>query len=220
MTYPPYMREKARQLRLEQDLTIDEIADRLAVSRTTVYFWVGDLPRPQRCISRSTPSQRQGNRAMQAKYKRLRDEAYELGHWEFPRLARVPTFTDFVCLYIAEGYKRSRNTVQVGNSDPAVIKVADRWMREFSRRSMGYWVQHHADQRFDDLAAFWSIQLAIPPGVIQFQRKSNSSQLKHRTWRSKHGVLTVRTNDTLFRARLQGWVDRIRESWLDSPHGA
>jgi AcrR family transcriptional regulator len=214
------MREKARKLRQEQDLTIDEIAERLSVSRTTVYFWVGDMPRPLRCKSRSSPSQRRGNKAMQAKYKQLRDEAYELGSWEFPRLARIPTFTDFVCLYIAEGYKRSRNTVQVGNSDPAVMILAHRWMREFSRRPFDYSVAHHADQRFEDLAAFWSAQLKIPAGHIEFQRKSNSGQLEHRTWRSKHGVLSVRTNDTLFRARLQGWIDRIRASWLDSPDGA
>jgi hypothetical protein len=157
---------------------------------------------------------------MQAKYKRLRDEAYELGSWEFPRLARIATFTDFVCLYIAEGYKRSRNTVQLGNADAAVIKVADRWMREFSRRPIAYLVQHHADQHFEDLAAFWSGQLGIPAGWIEFQRKSNSGQLGSRNWRSKHGVLTVRTNDTVFRARLQGWIDCVRQSWLDSPHGA
>jgi hypothetical protein len=153
---------------------------------------------------------------MQAKYKRLRDEAYELGSWEFPRLARIPTFTDFVCLYVAEGYKRSRNTVSLSNSDPAVIKLGDRWLREFSRRPIGYCVQHHADQRFEALAAFWGSELEVPAGSIEFQRKSNSSQLKNRTWRSEHGVLTVRTNDTLFRVRLQGWIDRLRQSWLDS----
>jgi hypothetical protein len=54
-----------------------------------------------------------GNKAMQAKYKRLREEAYELGRWEFERLARLPMFRDFVCLYIAEGYKKDRNTVSV-----------------------------------------------------------------------------------------------------------
>ena len=107
MTYPPYMREKARQLRREQDLTIDEIAERLAVSRTTVYFWVGDMPRPKRVVQRANPPPAElGSRAMQAKYRRLREEAYELGRWEFPRIARTPTFRDFVCLYIAEGYKR------------------------------------------------------------------------------------------------------------------
>jgi hypothetical protein len=35
-------------------------------------------------------------------------------------------------------------------------------------------------------------------------------------------VLTVATNDTYLRARLQAWIDRIREDWsLDSaPSGA
>ena len=79
VTYPAYMREKARQLRMEQGLTIDEIAERFEVSRTTIYFWVGDMPRPARCVARRGPNQALGNKAMQAKYKRLRDEAYELG---------------------------------------------------------------------------------------------------------------------------------------------
>jgi len=47
-------------------------------------------------------------------------------------------------------------------------------------------------------------------------RKSNSSQLKGRKWRSEHGVLSVGTNDTHFRARLQGWIDRVEDGWIDS----
>ena len=44
-----------------------------------------------------------------------------------------PRFRDFVVLYIAEGYKRCRNTVSVGNSDPAVIRQLRQWMRRFGR---------------------------------------------------------------------------------------
>jgi DNA-binding transcriptional regulator YiaG len=65
MTYPPYLREKARELRRSEALTIDEIADRLAVSRTTISFWVGDMPRPKRCVSRAKPPPHHlGNKAM------------------------------------------------------------------------------------------------------------------------------------------------------------
>jgi len=220
MTYPPYMREKARRLRAQQELTIDEIAARMAVSRTTVYFWVADMPRPERCRSRRGSAHALGNKAMQVKYKRLRDEAYELGRWEFPRLAKCPTFRDFVCLYMAEGYKRSRNTVSLANSDAAVIKLANCWILSFARNPVGYSVQHHADQSLEQLAAYWGGQLRVPADRIGFQRKSNSSQLRHRTWRSRYGVLTVRTGDTLLRSRLQGWIDRLQEAWLDSPHGA
>ena len=52
------------------------------------------------------------------------------------------------------------------------------------------------------------------PNRSAMQRKSNSNQLAGRTWRSVHGVLTVRVCDTLLRAKLQGWMDRLRESWL------
>ena len=153
---------------------------------------------------------------MQLKYKRLRDEWHELGRLEFDRLSREATFSEFVCLYLAEGYKRSRNSVSLANSDVAAIALALRWYREFSRKPIGFSIQHHADQRVEDLTAYWASELGIPDISISFQRKSNSGQLRHRTWRCKYGVIAVRVHDTYFRARLQGWIDRIRGHWLDS----
>jgi hypothetical protein len=221
MTYPPYLRERARQLRAEEQLTIDEIAERLAVSRTTVFFWVGDMARPERCIQKAKPPPHQlGNKAMQAKYQRIREEAYADGVSSFEDLSREPGFLEFVTLFIAEGYKRNRNVVSVANSDPAVIAIADRWIRRLGRNKTTYSVQYHADQDLARLQSFWAELLDLNPKEVRLQRKSNSNQLSGRTWRSKHGVLTVTTHDTCFRARLQAWVDLVRQRWLDSPHGA
>jgi hypothetical protein len=220
MTYPLYLREKARQLRREKKLTIDEIAERLAIGRTTVFHWVRDMPRPQRCLHRRGSAHQIGSSAMQAKHKRYRDEAYELGRWEFPRLAAEPQFRDFVCMYIAEGYKRDRNRVSLCNSDPAVVRLADRWIRDFSRNPVTYSIQYHADQSIEELRRFWSAELGVSGSHIKFQRKSNSSQLRSRVWRCRYGVISVRASDTVFRARLQGWIDRLEELWLDSNHGA
>jgi hypothetical protein len=216
MTYPPYMREKARQLRRDKEMTIDEIAERLAVSRTTVYFWIGDMPRPARVKARQTPTQRRGSEAMQMKYRLIREQAYELGRWEFPRLEPLPNFRDFVCIYIAEGYKRCRNTVSVANSDPAVIRLSQPWIVGFTSNKVSYAVQYHADQNLDELCAFWGGVVQRPAAEIRMQRKSNSSGLAARTWRSRYGVLTIAVGDTQLRARLQGWIDRLQESWLDS----
>ena len=33
-------------MRVERQLTIDELAERLALSRSTIYYWVRDLPIP------------------------------------------------------------------------------------------------------------------------------------------------------------------------------
>ncbi len=43
---PHIYAKKARSLRLERRLTIDELAARLALPRTTIYYWVRDLPIP------------------------------------------------------------------------------------------------------------------------------------------------------------------------------
>jgi len=212
MAYPPYLKEKARTLRRERNMTIDDLAERLALSRSTIYYWVRDLPIPPATANRSA-AQRRGTLAMQRRYTERREEAYREGVAEFGELAGDPEFRDFVCLYIAEGFKRDRNKVSLGNSDPAVIKVADRWVRRFTQRAVGYSVQYHADQDVRDLQAYWGELLAVEPSSIGLQRKSNSSQLAYRTWRCRYGVLTVRTCDTLFRARLQAWMDLLRASW-------
>jgi transcriptional regulator with XRE-family HTH domain len=75
MAYPAYLRERARELRTTKHLSLDEIAERLALPKTTVYCWIVDLPlgRPRR------ENGHKGNLAMQAKYRRLREDAYAQG---------------------------------------------------------------------------------------------------------------------------------------------
>ena len=208
--HPAYLKEKARTLRTQRHLSIDEIAARLALPKTTIYYWVKDLPldRPRR------DAPLPGNAAMQRKHSALRRSAYLQGRASFDPLSADPTFRDFVSLYIGEGSKRNRNVVALCNSDPEVIRLADRWIRRFSRRPIRYAIQYHADQDLDDLLAFWAQLLGTEPEAIAVQRKSNSNGLAGRIWRSRYGVLTVRTSDTLLRARLEAWMDRIRETWV------
>jgi hypothetical protein len=172
MTYPAYIRDKARELRTEKHLSIDEIAERLALPKTTIYHWVRDLPlgRPRR----ANPGQRNGNMAM-------------------------------------------RRRVSVGNSDPAVVVLCTQWIRRFARNPVSFSIQYHADQDLREITEFWGAQVRVAPEAIRLQRKSNSGQLAGRTWRSRYGILTVTAGDTLLRARLQGWIDCLREQWLDSP---
>jgi transposase-like protein len=219
MTYPPYVREKAEQLRSEKQLTVGEIAERLGIAKSTIFLWVGDIEIPRKPGSSAglTPSAREkGNAAMRAKYGKLREAAYACGEAEFPSMARRPFFRDFVCLYIAEGSKRSRNRVAICNSDPAVLRVAHPWMKSICARALEYSIQYHADQDLAAICDYWAGQLGIDPDAIRLQRKSNSGKLGGRSWRSVNGVLTITGNDTYARARLQAWMDCVRSCWLDS----
>ncbi len=202
-------------MRIERQFTIDELAERLALSRSTVYYWVRDLPIPGSGSGGVWPEaeRRKGNLAMQRKYRLLREAAYEQGMGEYEGLAADPTFRDFVCLYIAEGYKRRRSTVAICNSDPAIMQMAAGWIRRLSSKAPKGSIQYHADQDLDELRRFWGGTVGIAPGAIRSQRKSNSNQMAGRTWRSRHGVLEVSVHDTLFRMRLQAWMDRLRSEW-------
>jgi hypothetical protein len=156
MAHAAYIREKARAMRVERHFTIDQIAERLALPRTTIYYWVRDLPVPQ-AVRHSSPRQaarRRGNRAMQRKYRLLREDAYREGLDTFEALASDPTFRDFVCLYIAEGYKRDRNRVSIANSDPAVMQLATRWTRRLTTKPPVFAIQYHADQDLVALRRF------------------------------------------------------------------
>lgn len=44
MAHSRYLRQIARSLRVEQQLTVDELAARLSLPRSTIYYWVRDLP--------------------------------------------------------------------------------------------------------------------------------------------------------------------------------
>lgn len=211
MAYPVYVKEKARELRVAKKLTIDELAERLAVPRTTVYYWVRDLPIGQ--TKRRTLAAHRAGEVTRRIHRGRREAAYAQGMLEYPTLLNEPTFRDFVCMYIGEGSKRSRNVVAICNSDPAVVKLGAAWIRRLAQNPVSYSFQHHTDQDPAQICEFWAELLGVAPSAIKFQRKSNSGRLAGRTWRSRYGVLQVRSTDTYLRARLQAWMDCVRAEW-------
>jgi hypothetical protein len=76
-----------------------------------------------------------------------------------------------------------------------------------------FYIQYHADQDLNELREFWAATLGVDPAPIRLQRKSNSNQMTGRIWRSRYRVMTVRLCETLLRARLQAWMDRLRTEW-------
>ena len=123
-------------------------------------------------------------------------------------------FRDFVVLYIAEGYKRCRNTVSLANSDPQIIRLAWKWIDRFSCREPYLNLQYHRDQDPVQLTEFWMAALGIRQDQISLIRKSNSGNLQRRVWRCRYGVASVVSRDTYFRAELQAWIDGVTADWL------
>jgi transcriptional regulator with XRE-family HTH domain len=75
--YPTYIREKALELRTKKKLTIDEIAERLAISRTTIYYWVRDIPIPR--TADQALAQQRASRTTRRIHRERREAAYRDG---------------------------------------------------------------------------------------------------------------------------------------------
>jgi hypothetical protein len=198
-------------MRLETSLTIDEIAERLALSRTTIFYWVKDIPIPE--TRRQSEARQRASDANRDQARKKRDAAYQEGVRMYPKLIGQPTFRDFICMYIGGGTKKARNYVALCNSDPAVVKLAQSWIVWHGRNPVRYSLQFHADQSLGEMRTFWSRHLGIGPAAIKFQRKSNSNQLTGRNWRSPHGVLEVQCSDTYLKARIDAWSDLVKAEW-------
>jgi transposase-like protein len=208
----------ARSLRVEQQLTVDQLAARLSLPRSTIYYWVRDLPlregtseRPDESIDGAPRSAETASR----KAARARsEEAYEEGLATFEELSAQPTFRDFICIYLVKGEQGDRTRVSVSNSDPAVARLVSRWLRRLSGKAPFLLLRCGPDQSPRELRRFWGETIGIEPRSIRACGSCADLPGKQPVAGRTHGLLTIGVDDALLRARLQGWMRRARESWL------
>ncbi|HUA73829.1 MAG TPA: hypothetical protein VL988_03650 [Solirubrobacteraceae bacterium] len=261
----------ARSLRVEQQLTVDELAARLALPRSTIYYWVRDLPLRRGEEGREAddrPRGHEGDNGQEARGtahgtargdarratghgrraeggdpvagegrdgRRPGDglsssDAYEEGLESFEELASQPTFRDFVCIYLVQGEQRDRTRVALTNSDPAVMRLVSRWLRRLTDKAPFLSLQYRPGQSLRELRDFWGDAVGAEPRAIRAARRTAKSVGAAGGGGSgggggkgprgadggagaPHGLLTVAVEDSLLRARMQGWMHRARESW-------
>jgi hypothetical protein len=218
MTHSRYLRNMARLLRVERELSVDQLATRLALPRSTVYYWVRDLPLHSegRRGEAGRASARAGVGDAPGEVERLRPgqaSAYEEGLRSFGDLTAQPTFREFVCLYAAEGYKRGRTHVALANADPAIMRLASRWIWRLTDRSPSLSICCSDGQSLNELRGFWSEAVNQAPATIAPGSDADDAPLHAWGAPALHGVLTVSVDDKLLRARLQAWMCRLREGW-------
>jgi AcrR family transcriptional regulator len=208
-----HLKEKAIELRTLHNMSLDDICARLKVSRTTVYYWIKDIPITR--TEKQHAGQKAGTAAMSAKYAARRQQVYDAAYLQAAELLMDLSMRDFVVLYLAEGYRKNRNVVSFSNSSPQMVRFAHSCMRQLATNLVfHYSFQYHADQDPEELKQFWASCLGVSPDVIRPIPKTNSGHLKGRRFACAYGVFQVRVGDTAFRARLQALMDAVQEQWV------
>jgi len=212
-----HLRRKAVELRTKHKMTLTEIRERLALPKTTVYYWIKDIkiPRTDKQNAAANVANKIMVRAWVKKCNKLREDAYNEGKETAPELFKDPLFRDFITIYLCEGYRKQRNSVSVVNSNPKIMLLTHKFIKKYGnlKRKIGYRIHFHADQNEEELKDYWGALLNVSASAMKTLRKSNSGKLSGRNWRSKYGLLTVRIGDTYLRSKLQAWMNYLQKDW-------
>lgn len=197
------LKQKALTLRKEGK-SLQEIVDLLAVSKGTVYYWIKDVPLNRQ---RLAPNISKMVRANKNRWNKLQQKAYDDGVQLYELHKTDKMFNHFIMLFMTEGYRKSKNTVEIVNSSATLIKICSHVMGKFSW-NVRFKLFYHADRDLRKVTAFWASELGITPDSIKLQLK-NGNGLKGRSAACEYGIMHVYVNDYTARHMLRAWVDLL-----------
>ncbi|MDO8482847.1 MAG: hypothetical protein Q7S86_03455 [bacterium] len=129
-------KEKAQILRKE-GLGINEIAEVLNASKSTVSYWCKDIELTQTQINRLRQKQKNsGIKALFATFEKKRQQRIlsvnrlmQEGRREVQSITKRELFLLGLALYWAEGYKKGNEEVGFTNGDSKIIRLIIKWFR-------------------------------------------------------------------------------------------
>lgn len=225
--YKPAVREEVRQLRTE-GLTIREIREKMPfIAKGTVSAWIRGIFLAPEQQKRIVDKQLKGReifvfwnerrrRNSEERMMRARQDAEQLvGRLSLRDLALIGT-----ALFWAEGCKTKHNMVDFVNSDPRMIQLMMKFLREVlqvpdPRIRCRLTIHPGIDEK--KTLAYWSEITSIP--LVQFHKTyfkvpKGSQRKMHR--KLYQGTLRIVVSDTYVRQRIEGLLQVIATMPLSS----
>jgi transcriptional regulator with XRE-family HTH domain len=228
-------REEARRLRRDDGLAIKAIARRLGVSCSSVSVWTRDIELSEAqhaTLAAANPiynRQLAGHRARadKARDRRLAAQRHGRGRAQ----GSDPLHLAGCMLYWAEG-SRSRNFVELTNSDPAMLRHFLRFLEGcygVLLAKVRLTVNCHLGNGLSvgEIEDWWLRELALPRVCLRrstVDRVSSQSKRKRNTL--LYGTASTRLHSTFISQSIHGAIQEYggfsRPEWIDmvvTPHG-
>jgi len=201
-----HLKDKAVELR-NKGLSLDEIVDSLKVSKGTVYSWIKNIPLQR---GKVPPNIDVMNKARKEKLIVEYEKAYQLGLEEFNKNRDNKFFRDLILVFLTEGYRKSKNTVEVVNTNAKMIKMCQTVLSKFTT-NIHYQVHYHEDRKLETVLDFWSGYLNIDKAEIRTQVKKGNMARRSET--CEFGIMHLQVNDYKLRHMMQAWMDSVEQQW-------
>ena len=182
-------RKKLEKLYLKRRKSVPEIAKVLRCSEHKVNYWLAKYKIPKRSIS-------------EAIYTRYHPKGDPFRFHPPKNIDEAKLFGLGIGLYWGEGNKLNKNTVKLGNSDPALLRIFIKFLRKFfsiNKRDFKFHLHIFSDIKTEKARSYWIKELDIKRG--QFYKPTITKTGKLGTYRkkSRYGVLTLYYGNTKLR---------------------
>lgn len=133
------LRQLAVQLRISQNLSYSEIKGRLGVPKSTLSYWLKNLPLEESKIKELQKAGWKKSEASRERYRNTMKEkrlakdqvVYENYDKMFCNLSNQAAFVAGLMLYLAEGSKNDYTKIVLANTDYKIIQFFISWLIEF-----------------------------------------------------------------------------------------
>lgn len=225
-------KEQAKKLRL-QGRSYGEISKSLGISKSTLHGWLYGLEisdeakrRIQdRVYEKSVEALIRRNKRQTAVARDRARQNRQLGASKIKFLTRKDLLTTGAALYWAEGYKKTvvkngrkvtHHVVSLTNSDPDLIKLFLKFLREYcgvpnSRIKVTVRVfQHH---NTEELKKIWQEVTGVEPKNLtaRYYAESISSKRKRPYNRLPYGVAQITVGSTNLFHQIMGYIEGLRK---------
>jgi len=217
MRAKPKKRQEAERLRREQGLSYNEIAARTGVSKSTLSYWLRDIPLKPEHEARLLERLRANRATFAARALPINKERYAVARQEARQsgadvVARLPNQSSvdelaFAMLYLGDGAK-SANRVELASINPAILRYVIWALRHLydvpdERISCRVHLIESAGPIEEQTVQWWVEQLDMPRERFRkatYDRRPRSVELSD----DYHGVCVVSHFDTYLQQRLLG----------------
>ncbi len=212
-------RLQAEKLRKEQGLSYNEIAEITGISKSTLSYWLRNIPLNNEQEARLEQRLHENRSTFaarawpinQERYRQAREHAFLAGADVINHLPESPSINELALamLYLGEGDK-SGNRVQIASVNPQILGYF-RWALEalygIHRESLACRLNlvEAAKPIEGELIAWWANTLRCSPEQFQKNQYDTRSRYVHLT-SDYRGVCTITCNDTYLFCRISGII--------------
>lgn len=217
-------KQKAISLRKE-GLSYGDILKQIPVAKSTLSLWLRsvDLSRrqKQRLTQKKLASMRRGSEARKNMRifttQRIKNDAEK----EIGSISKRELWLIGAALYWAEGNKEKDNSIGQGvlfnNSDPMMIKVFLKWLRDIMKIKdeeikIELYIHENSINSVDNAIKYWADITDVPVGKFQYVYfKRNKINTKRKNIGSNYyGLLRVRVRKSAnLNRKISGWINGI-----------